>query len=80
MDHVTLQTRFEKLAIGTRLEVYTPVAMYSGLLEAADEGGIILSWRYLEWQVVNGESQETLMTKYQFIGYDSNMSYAMIKP
>ena len=80
MDNVSLQTRFDKIEIGTRVEISTPIAMYAGVLEAADEGGIVLSWRYLEWQIINGASQETLMTKYQFVGYDSIISYAVIKP
>ena len=80
MENVALQTRFEKIEVGSRVEVYTPVAMYSGILEETDEGGVVISWRYLEWQVVNGSSQETLMTKYQFVGYDSIISYAVIRP
>ena len=79
METVSLQTRFEKIEIGSRVELYTPIAMYSGVLESVDDAGVVVSWRILEWQVVNGVSQETLMTKYQFIGYDSIVSYALIK-
>lgn len=80
MENTTLQTRFEKLDVGARIEVYTPIAMYSGILEEADDSGIVVSWRYLEWQVVNGKFQEMIMTKYQFISYESILSFAILKP